>query len=195
MSDMARDTADAMKALGLGDVYLFGASQGGMMAMIIAAENPGLVKKLALGSACVSVDGEAFSVIERWIDFARKKDGIGLFLDFGEKLYPSEIFEQYKDALAALGESVTGEECARFIILAEGTRGYSSQALIDSIKCPVLVLSAADDRVLGSRAGEELIAAFSGRPDFSYHVYDGYGHAAFDTATDYKERLKNFFNS
>ena len=30
--DMARDTAEAMLALGLHDIYLFGASQGGMMA-------------------------------------------------------------------------------------------------------------------------------------------------------------------
>ncbi|MBR4451833.1 MAG: alpha/beta hydrolase [Clostridia bacterium] len=195
VSDMARDTADAMKALGLSDVYLFGASQGGMMALLIAAENPGLVKKLALGSSCVSMGSENFGVIRGWIDLARKKDGRALFLDFGEKLYPREFFEKNENAFAVIGESVTDEEFERFIILAEGTEGFSAESGIPFIKCPVLILNAADDAVLGSRAGEELIAAFKDRPGFSYHVYDGYGHAAFDTAPDYKERLKSFFNA
>ena len=48
--DMAKDTAAAIKALGLNDIFLFGASQGGMIAMTIAIEYPELVKKLALGS-------------------------------------------------------------------------------------------------------------------------------------------------
>ena len=37
VEDMARDTADAMESLGLSGVNLFGASQGGMIAMLIAA--------------------------------------------------------------------------------------------------------------------------------------------------------------
>ena len=36
IEDMARDTAEAMRALSLSDVYLFGASQGGMIAQVIA---------------------------------------------------------------------------------------------------------------------------------------------------------------
>ena len=38
MEDMARDTACALKELGLRDIYIFGASQGGMLAMLIAIE-------------------------------------------------------------------------------------------------------------------------------------------------------------
>lgn len=195
VEDMAEDTAQAMKALGLHDVYLFGASQGGMISLIIAAENAGLIKKLALGSACVSVNSGSFAVIRGWINLAKKKDGRGLFLDFGEKIYPREMFEKNKNAFAVIGESVTDDEFERFITLAEGTGEFSALGRIQGIKCPVLVLASADDAVLGRQAGEEIISAFSGRPGFSYHVYDGYGHAAFDTAPDYKERLKSFFNA
>ncbi len=195
VGDMARDTADAMRALGLGDVYLFGASQGGMMALLIAAENPGLVKKLVLGSSCLSMSAGRFSAVDRWIDFAREKDGTGLFLDFGKNLYPAEMFEQYKNALEIMGESVTAEEFERFVIIARGTENFSALDNLKNIVCPVLVLAAADDAVLGKEAGDELIEAFKGRPGFSYHIYEGYGHAAFDTAPDYKERMIKFFNA
>ena len=55
VSDMARDTAAAMSALGLGGAYLFGASQGGMIALLIALDHPELVRKLALGSTAARV--------------------------------------------------------------------------------------------------------------------------------------------
>lgn len=194
VAGMAQDTADAFRRLGLSDICLFGASQGGMSALIIAAQNAELIKKLALGSACVSAAGDRFAVIDRWIEFARNKDGKALFLDFGEKLYPAEMYESNKKAFSIMGESVTDEEFERFIILAGATRGFSAQSLISDIRCPVLALTAADDAVLGKEAGEEIISAFAGRPGFSYHIYDGYGHAAFDTAPDYKERLKEFFD-
>ena len=40
VDDMARDTAEAIKALKLERVSIFGASQGGMIAMKIAVEYP-----------------------------------------------------------------------------------------------------------------------------------------------------------
>ena len=55
--DMADDTAKAIKALGLSDIYLFGASQGGMIAMTVAILYPELVRKLALGSTASDTDG------------------------------------------------------------------------------------------------------------------------------------------
>ena len=48
--DMATDTAEAIAELGLEKVDIFGASQGGMIAMLIASEHPELVNKLILGS-------------------------------------------------------------------------------------------------------------------------------------------------
>ena len=61
--DMADDTAKAMKELGLKDVYLFGASQGGMIAMTIAIRYPELVKKLVLGNTSSHVKPEQRAVL------------------------------------------------------------------------------------------------------------------------------------
>ena len=78
--DMARDTAAAFKALGLRDVCLFGASQGGMIAMVLAIEYPGLVGRMALGSTSSHVKEPQFRVIEGWIDLAKRGDKEGLYL-------------------------------------------------------------------------------------------------------------------
>ena len=48
VSDMADDTAAAMRSIGISDADVFGASQGGMIAQLIAARRPELVRRLVL---------------------------------------------------------------------------------------------------------------------------------------------------
>lgn len=191
--DMAEDTAEAMRALGMADVCLFGASQGGMIAMLVAAEHPELVAKLALGSTAAAVDCARGGKLGEWLDLAEKGDAEGLYLSFGEAVYPEAVFREYRDVLRAAAETVTADDLARFSRLARGTACFDAREELGSIRCPVLVLAAADDRVLGPDAAEDIAKILGGRPDFSLHVYEGFGHAAYDTAPDYKERLYRFF--
>ena len=74
IEDMARDTAEAMRALSLSDVYLFGASQGGMIALIIAARYPGLVRKLVLGPMSRKTGRELWISGSPWQRKRTKKD-------------------------------------------------------------------------------------------------------------------------
>ncbi|MBQ3262648.1 MAG: alpha/beta hydrolase [Oscillospiraceae bacterium] len=191
--EMARDTAEAMKALGLKDTYLFGASQGGMMALVIAIEYPALVKKLVLGSTSAHVLPEQFQVIERWIALAEAKDPVGLYLAFGEEIYPPAVFEQFHDALIAAGRTVTEAELRRFITLARGIEGFDVSERVAEIACPVLAIGVYEDAVLDSDATMEIAEKLDPRPDFRLYLYMGYGHAAFDTAPDYRERMRKFF--
>jgi len=190
--DMARDTADAIRALGMEQVCLFGASQGGMIAMTMAAEYPGLVRKLILGSTAACVDPEQFKTIGEWIRLAEAGNAEELYMAFGEAIYPREIFEQSRDMLAAAAKTVTEEDLKRFIILAEGMKGFDMTERLEQILCPVLVMGSADDAVLGGEASERIAAAFSGRRDCELYMYDGYGHAVYDLAPDYKERILRF---
>ena len=190
--DMAEDTAEAITALGLKDVCIFGASQGGMIAQVIAAEHPELVKKLILGSSACHVDIEKGSVIDNWIEMAKVGDRLGLYLDFGQKLYPKDFYEQYRDVLVSIAETVTDDELSRFITIAEGTDGFDVREKLAGVRCPVLILGAADDAVLGPYAAEEIKECLKDDPDTEIYSYDGYGHVAFDTAPDYTERLFEF---
>ena len=191
--EMAEDMAAAFDALGLRQICLFGASQGGMIGLCLAANRPDLVEKLALGSSAAKVGPEQYARIGAWVELAKKRDGVGLYLDFGEAVYPPEIFRAYRPALIMAGNTVTAEELDRFILLAEGTKNFDITPRLGEILCPVLSLGAADDRVLGPEAAAGIAAGMKDNPDFSSFTYEGYGHAAFDTAPDYKERLFRFF--
>ena len=190
VEDMARDTADKMKKLGLKDVCLFGASQGGMIAMLIAAWYPELVYKLVLGSTTPKVSEASNSILNNWINLAKERKGEELYLDFGDKLYPPALFAQWREILIAAGKSVKPEEFDRFVIVARGAEGFDATAELDKIKCPVLVMGAEDDQVLGPEGSYELARHLG----CQLYMYTGYGHACYDTAPYYRERMAKFFS-
>ena len=191
--DMARDTADAIRELGFDQVYLFGVSQGGMIAMDIAIKNPDLVKKLVLSSTSPYVDEVQYRVIDEWIRLAEEGDAGKLYLSFGEYVYSEDIYKQSRDLLIQAAEAVTDEDLRRFSVIAKGTKGFSALADLDKITCPVFVVGARDDRVLGACASLLAAAKLKVSTDAELYMYDGYGHAAFDYAPDYKERVLSFF--
>ena len=190
VDQMAQDTALVMETLGLKDICLFGASQGGMMSLLIGSRHPELVRKMVLGSAACCVNEQMEQTVGRWVALAEEGQAVSLYLDFGEKLYPAESYESFRDLLVQMGESVTPEELSRFVILALAMKGFDVRSEISRISCPVLILGAEDDAVLGSEAYKELARCLN---NAELYVYDGYGHAAFDMAPDYKERIFRFF--
>lgn len=194
IQDMADDTATAINKLGLSDIYLFGASQGGMISMVIALDHPDLVNKLILGSTAAAVDQEHYDdVISGWVELAAEGDAESLYLAFGEALYPPEVYEQSKDLLIQSAAGVTQEDLDRFVILAGSIDGFDVSGRIEEITCPVLVLGSEDDQVLGGEASEAIYEALSSHPDCELYMYNGYGHAVYDLAPDYRERMTEFF--
>lgn len=190
--EMARDTAEAMRVLSLENVCLFGTSQGGMIAMDIAIEHPELVQKLVLGSTSASVTEENYGTVEKWIRLAKAGNATDLYLAFGEAVYPHDVYEQSRTLLTEAAKTVTKEELHRFIILAEGMKGFDVADDLSKISCPVLAIGSSDDQVLKVNATAQIAEHLKERSDFELYMYDGYGHAAYDTAPDYKERLLRF---
>jgi pimeloyl-ACP methyl ester carboxylesterase len=193
--EMAEDTAAAIRALGPDSVCLFGASQGGMIAMAIAARYPEMVSRLVLGSTSACVEQEQYQTIENWIRLAKAGDAKGLYLAFGEAIYPPEVFERLRDLLAAASAGVTDQDLQRFVILAEGIKGFDLTDRLYGITCPVLVIGSMDDGVLGADASEQIAAHLKGHTDCELYMYHGYGHAVYDLAPDYKERLLKFLTA
>ena len=192
---MGLDTAAAMRALGLRDADIFGASQGGMMAQVIAIEAPDLVRRLVLGSTTSRFKPEDAPLFEEWIRLARAKDGPALYDAFGKAIYPEAVYAQYRDVLRAAGETVTDEDFQRFVILTEGIRGFDVTDKLDRIQCPTLVIGVYEDAVLESDATMEIAVKLDEKPGFSLFLYTGYGHAAFDTAPDYRARMLRFLRA
>ena len=96
----------------------------------------------------------------------------------------------YRQTLITIGESVTDSELERFITIAKGTRDFDVSDRLRNIKCPVLVTGSFDDAVLGVDAFVEITKIL---PNVSQYLYNGYGHAVFDTAPDFRDRLLEFF--
>ena len=191
--DMAEDTAEIFRVLGLKDVYLFGASQGGMMGLTIAARHPKLVKKLVLGSSAARIGEKQYVEISKWLNLANEKDSVKLSVEMGKALYPESLFEQYKNTLKSIGETVTDEELERFVIFAKGTKGFDITSELSEIECPVFSIGVSDDAVLEG-AAEDIEKLMKDKPNFESYMYTGCGHAAFDTAPDYKKHILDFLN-
>lgn len=190
---MARDTVRAFKALGLEDIYLFGASQGGMMAMAIATENPYLIKKLAVASTACCINDKRFGIFGKWAELSLAGKADELFLSFGEAVYPKAVFEQYRDYFINTAKSVTPKELERFAVISNGMQGFDITDDLENIACPVLLMGSADDYVFGTETTGEIASRLSSKADFEQHMYTGCGHAIYDTAPDFKQRLLEFF--
>jgi pimeloyl-ACP methyl ester carboxylesterase len=194
--DAARDTAKAMTALNLKNVYLLGTSQGGRIAMAIAIKQPELVEKLVLASTSARLGQDQYALFDRWISFAESGDALGLYMSFGETLYPEYMLEDFKQMLIDEAKTVTTDELRRFvIILSEGKQVFDPTSQLKEIACPVLVIGGIDDQVMGSDAGLYIAKHLAPQKDVVLQLYDGYGHMPYDLAPDFKERLKRFFLS
>ena len=95
-------------------------------------------------------------------------------------------------ALLAAAQTVTDAELDRFMILARGTRGFNVTDRLDRIRCGVLIIGVYEDAILDSDATMEIAERLDDRPDFRLYIYVGYGHAAYDTAPDYRDRIQRF---
>lgn len=188
--DMSRDSAAAMRALGLADACVFGASMGGMVAMGLAAEHPGLVKNLVLASTTARMTGERWRSLGNWIALAKAGRSEELYLAFGETLYPPSVFASFRAAFLQAAKTVTARELGRFAALAEAVRGFDAAASLGTISCPTLVVGSRDDRVFGDGAAAEIAEAI---PGAELYLYDACGHALYDTAPDFGARMLEFF--
>lgn len=193
VAEMARDTAAAMHALELGPVCLFGASQGGVIAMEIAIEHPELVRRLALGSTSALVTQDRYRLFEDWIQLAKAGNAAEVYLAFGRAAYPRDVFEQSREQFLEAAKKVTAEDLDRFVIQSRAMMIPDLLSRLERIACPVLVIGSRDDQVLGGDASEQIAERFRNRPDCGLIMYDSYGHVAYDIAPDYKARLLRFF--
>ena len=100
-----------------------------------------------------------------------------------------------RETLIAAARTVTDADLERFIIFVEGTRDFNVVDELDKISCPVMAVGVYEDSVLDSDATMEIAEKLDDHADFRLYMYVGYGHAAFDTAPDYRERLLRFFTS
>ncbi len=186
LEQMADDTLIKIKELGLKDIYLYGVSQGGMIAQIITLKCPELIRKLALASTCSYVEEET---VNEWAEASRKHDLDGLLKGFVSKVYGAAYYEQYKDAVYAAYGDLSEDEMNHFAILASAVSGFDIRKKAGSIAVPVFVTGSRDDNVIPIASMEES-ARLLGAESF---FFEGYSHAVYDEAEELKSKVYDFF--
>lgn len=188
--EMAEAAAAAMKALNIENAYIFGASQGGMIAQYIAIDHPKLVRRLILGSTLSRPNDTFRKAVNEWIQLAEHKEEEGLVERFVEDVYSAKTLELYRDILISANLGIKDAEYERFIILAKSCLAFDCYEELANIQCPVLVLGSKGDKVVTPEASEKIAKVLN----CEIYLYDDcYGHGVYDEALDYKQRCKDFF--
>ena len=191
VEEMADDTAAAMRELGIRDAVVMGFSQGGMMAQVIAVKNKDLVGKLVLGSTTPRLRQKETDMILGWASLAKEGDLRKLVDNFGQNVYSDGFYSKYKDMIYTANKDATEEDISRFIALSEGTEGFDIYGRIGEIEAKTLVLADRKDKIISAEAYDD----FDKIPVVTKYLYDEFGHAVYDEAPDFFDRVIRFMNS
>lgn len=185
VQDMAEDTVAVMRALGIADAFVFGASQGAMMAMTIAARHPELVGRLALCSTAARPSERTVDTMSAWISLAEAGDAVALNNAIFSRVYSPGFRARYEGAFAALAREGTQAEMREFAVSAKATMTFDLWRELSEIKCPLSVFGVDDDTVLGGQGVKDIATRLGCDP----FIYPGQGHAVYDEAPDFPDRL------
>ncbi|MBP3891962.1 MAG: alpha/beta hydrolase [Solobacterium sp.] len=192
IEDMVKDVVDQIEILGLTHVSLFGISLGGMIAMKIASQYPEIVEQLVLGSTTAEVTPSRYQKIGEWVEDAKRKELEKLCLSFGKTVYPEAFYLQMEESFRAMAKTITEEERKRFIQFAESIKDFVCLNDLEKITCPTFVLGDKQDHVFDEEATIQIAKHLTSSKRVECYLYDGYGHAVYDMASDYKERVLRF---
>lgn len=190
--DMANDQALAMALLGLLGAYVMGVSQGGMIAMHLAANHPELVKKLILANTAARSNSTVQRVVGKWLDWANAGDFQSLFADTAEKTYSERKLRVYRPMYPLLAAASKPKEFDRFITQANACLAHDASMELAKIKCPTLVFGGGCDKIVGASAAPELAKGIKNSKIF---VCEGLGHGAFEEYSGFKEMVLQFLRA
>ena len=188
--DMADDLSFALRLLGVEHAYYFGASLGGMVLQELAIRHPEFIDKIALGSTFARVNDTALPLMNHWKELIEQKDVVSLNRDMRTHIYSEEYLALWESAFAAIEADATDEELERAYRELCACLSFNAYQELGKIKCPVMVIGSQCDKVLAPSASLELARVL----DCPIFMYDGYSHAVYDEAPDYKDRLLKFFD-
>ncbi|MDL0170890.1 alpha/beta hydrolase, partial [Clostridioides difficile] len=79
----------------------------------------------------------------------------------------------------------------RFIIQATSCIEHNAFSELNKITCPTLIIGGANDKIVGNNASFHLVEKIKKSEIF---IYEGLGHATYEEAQDFNERVLEFLN-
>lgn len=190
MTDMAEDIFLCLNQLGIHKTSLYGISQGGMISMLFAIHHPELVEKLVLCSTSAKVENtnKAFS---EWKKASDSENITALNQSFLDYVYSDSYKEAIKEFIPQLLEQGTMEDLKRFLILLKSMENFDITNLLNSIKCPTLVICDMNDKIFNYKCSNE-IAEKIGFQLCKTFLYNQYSHAVYDESPDILKKVAEF---
>ena len=188
--DMAGDQAAALKRLGLNKVCLAGVSQGGMIAQCLAEDYPDLVERLVIAVSSPGADEMIRENVEKWADLAGQGRHRDLMINTAEKSYSPARLKSYRKIYPLLGLVGKPRSYERFLANAQAILSFDGVRDLSRIECPALILGGEEDRIVGPEASRLMHERI---PGSQLHMYPGLGHAAYEEAPDFNQRIFDFF--
>ena len=186
IDEMAEDVYAKIEELDHKDIFLYGVSLGGMIALSLTAKYPKLIRKLALCSSMYKGN----RIFEEWHGYAVEKSSYKLVDSFMDNVYSEEFNEKFKEATLVAFKDISDDEFGRFATLDDALVRCDISDELDEIKDKdILMLGSKKDRVFRYEDMKEMAERLAAE----YYFYDGYSHAVYDEAPDIKERIRGFF--
>lgn len=187
--DMADDQAEALSALGLETAAVLGVSQGGMIALALAVRHPQQITKAVIAVSAPCVNPLIRENVSAWITMAENNDHKQLMISTAEKSYSEKYLKKYRRMYPLLGMIGNPKDYRRFLVNAHAILNYDLREEIRNITCPVLIIGGEDDRIVGPQASLDMHQLIAGS---ELHMYPGLGHAAYEEADDFNDRVFGF---
>ena len=191
VKEMAHDVALCMDALGISNADVFGVSQGGMIAQYLAIERPDLVNKLVLAVTLSKNNETVRAIIADWIQMTEQDNMKSLITDMALKMYSDSYVKRYRPFMPLLTVLQKPKNAPRFIALAEACLTCNAYDELDKIQCPVFVIGGMQDKVVSGEASMEI----ADKLGCEIFMYDDLGHAAYEEAKDFNQRVYDFFKA
>jgi pimeloyl-ACP methyl ester carboxylesterase len=197
IEEMARDAVTFIRALGFDQVDLFGFSMGGMIAQVIAQQQPRLVRKMIIAGTGPA-GGEGIDKVTRisYLDTARgllSRQDPKQFLFFTRTPNGRRAGKQF---LARLEERTDDRDTAisvrsfRAQLKAIHRWGLMKHADLASIRQPVLVLNGESDKMVPTKNTIDLDQRL---PNSQLVIYPDAGHGGvFQFHADFVKRALEF---
>lgn len=186
---MAEDQAAALRTLGIERAAVMSVSQGGAIAQYFSAERPEMTEKLILAVTAPCVNDTLRARVCDWIAMAERGDHKALMIDTAENSYSEAYLRKYRRAYPLLGAVGRPKSYERFLVNARAILDFDARGELGKIACPTLILGGEEDRIVSAEASRELHGAIAGS---ELYIYPGLGHAAYEEAKDFNERIYRF---
>lgn len=186
--DIADDISKAMLQLGISNADFFGISQGGMISMALAIKYPSMVNKLVLGVTAARPNDTIKKVVGNWVECAKKGDYVSINRETFSLMYSEKNLRKYRLFMPFLIKMVKPKDVNRFAILASSILTFDCYERLNEINCPVMVLGGKLDKITTGNASKEIAEKIG----CDIHMYQEYGHSAYEEAKDFNDRVYEF---